>query len=243
LSNDQRFSKKDLDFEDSEIGPKFRDLIKSKEDVDQIIERLTRTVKIFDIIFNSFSFYKGNKKTNNSSTFLPEKTYSIVILGNIYKFIYANQISDENFVKQYQDLFIKHYIYDLLSGTFGSSSSKKAFVSISEGHYLNPLPEGALERRIEDFYDNSLKKARKNTFDNKACTLMAYLFMQDINISENDKQSFHNDHLIPKSKLEESGIETGVASFANLSLISDTENHQKSASIDMKHIYSDKIYK
>ncbi len=243
LPNEQGDSKKNSDFEDEEIGPRFKDLIKSKEDVDQIIERLYRTVRLFDIIFNSFSFYKGNKKTNNSSTFLPEKTYSIVILGNIYKFIYSNQISDEDFVKQYRDIFIKHYIFDLLSGTFGSSSSKKAFTSISQGHYLVSLTDSALERKVEEFYENSLKQARKNTFDNKACTLMAYLFMRDINITENDKQSFHNDHLIPKSKLEEQGIETGVTSFANLSLILNIENHHKSASIEIENIYGDRIYK
>lgn len=61
---------------------------------------------------------------------------------------------------------------------------------------------------------------------------MAYLFMDGVNIRENDNEEFHYDHLIPKSKLVNSKIDNGVVSFANLSLISQEQNQKKSASIE-----------
>lgn len=72
---------------------------------------------------------------------------------------------------------------------------------------------------------------------------MAYLFMDGVNIRENDNEEFHYDHLIPKSKLVNSKIDNGVVSFANLSLISQEQNQKKSASIEKDHIKDDIILK
>lgn len=99
------------DFNNDEIGDKFCDLITSIDDVTDIIDRLDRTMRLFHKIFHSFSVFKGNKKDNDSSTFLPEKTYIIVILGNIYRYIYLNKETDDNFVKNFKYSFIKYYIF------------------------------------------------------------------------------------------------------------------------------------
>ena len=229
------------DFADDEIGEKIQQLIRNKEDVEEIIKRLHKCVNLFDDIFHTLSVYKGNKQSNNPGDFLPKKTYIVAILGNIYKLIYDKK-NLESLTNEHKYNFNKRYIFDLLSENFKTSSSKKAFISMRESQYLKPLTHGMLERLIENLFDENWKDS-KTMFDHKTSTFMAYLFMKDIKITENDEYSFHNDHVIPKSKLKIAGIKNGVNSFANLSLIVDSTNTKKSASIDEKHIYDDKIYK
>ena len=242
------YQKKEHDFEnffnftDNQIGLEFKKLVKEPADVDNIISDLYDSVEKFDLIFKLFHHYRGNKKEHNSGVFLPDKTYIIVILGNIYKGSHLfEKMKKIDFVNKYKKRFIKHYIHDLLSEPFKTSSSKTAFNYIKENKYLEDLENGAIKNAIENFYFTSLNNKAKS-FDKKSRTLMSYLFMQDLTLADNDDLLFEDDHLIPKSKLLTANINTAISSFANLSLITKEENRDKSDYIEMKYIYSDKIY-
>jgi hypothetical protein len=233
---------KTLNFTDNQIGCEFKKLVKKAVDVDKIISSFHDCIERFDLIFKLFHNYKGNKIEHNSGAFLPDKTYIIVILGNIYKGSYLfGEMTNTDFANKYKKMFMKHYIHDLLSKPFETSSSKTAFNYIKENKYLEDLENDAIKNTIENFYYESLKNKGK-TFDKKSRTLMAYLFMQDLTLGDNDDLLFEDDHLIPKAKLLAANINTGISSFANLSLITKEENRDKSDLIEMKYIYSDKIY-
>lgn len=226
------------DFSDVDIGKKIVELIKSKEDVKEIISNLKKSISIFDKIFNPFKNFRGNKNDINSYSYLPKKSYAIAFVGSIYKKIMEDKdididkFSDENRVS-----YIKHYIYETLNDAYKSSSSKIAFEYIESNKYNTQIDYITIKIAIESFFQET---KNRDTFDFKSELIMSKIFMDNITIKENT-DTFNYDHFIPKSKLLEKDIQ-GISSFANLSLIKKITNSEKSNKIEKESIEDDIVY-
>ncbi|MDK2819447.1 MAG: DUF262 domain-containing protein, partial [Mycoplasmataceae bacterium] len=229
-------------FKNEEIGHKLFDNIKSIKDVDLIIFNLKKSIDIFNSIFKPFSDYRSNKHLKNDESLLPGKSYIIAILGNIYNYILSNNgtsVKVKDFVEKYETKFILKYIYDLLAEPFKSSSSKNAFISMKDDLYLKGIKFETFKNEIISFHDKNKMNKKDIEFKIKDSIIMSYLFINLISIGDNNLKTFHYDHLIPKAKLK--GF-MGVASFANLSLLTIAKNLEKSDKIEKKYILQDLIY-
>lgn len=230
-----------LDFNDDEIGDKLKENIKTQDDVDIIIKNLKKSVEIYYEIFHLFSNFRGNKLSKNDDSYLPGKSYTIAILGNIYSSVFEDEgLKINKFVTKHQSKFRIRYIYDLISENFNSGSSVKAFLSMKNKFYLNGIDFENFESEINSFHNKSKSIKEENNFKEKSITLMYYLFMRDVNLHDNSSEIFENDHLIPKSKLKNF---MGVTHFANLSLLKSADNRDKSDDLDIKYIYDDQMYR
>ncbi|MGL4343421.1 MAG: DUF262 domain-containing protein [Metamycoplasmataceae bacterium] len=225
------------DFDDKNIGKKLKDTVKTIEDVKSIIENFKTTIKCFEGVFKSLKDFRANKIDKNNDFLLPEKSYLIAILGNIYNHVIKGrkEISEED-----SSNIILKYIYDLLDGTFKSSSSKIAFNSMKEKSYLKNMSFNMFESVIIKHYGKPAIKSHE--FNIKDKTLMSYLFIDMIPLSENSSNEYHFDHLVPQSELKKNNI-SGIANFANLSLLSSKKNLDKSNKISVDHLDDDLIYK
>ncbi|MDK2819996.1 MAG: DUF262 domain-containing protein [Mycoplasmataceae bacterium] len=230
-----------IDIKDEEIGVKLKENIKSQDDVDTIISNLKKAIKIYYEIFHLFSNFRGNKLLKNDDSYLPGKSYTIAILGNIYNSIFEDKNLKINmFVSKNQARFRIRYIYDLISENFNSGSSVKAFLSMKHKFYLSGIDFENFESGINSFHTKSKSIEEENIFKEKSIILMYYLFMRDVNSHDNSSEIFENDHLIPKSKLK--GF-MGVTHFANLSLLKSASNRDKSDDLNIKYIHDDQMYR
>ena len=231
------------DFSDENIGSKISETINDIDQINKIIDNLKIAIKIFNRIFDFYENFKGNKKDKKMYAFMPKGSYIIAYLGSIFKKIIEEKekFNQDIFIKKYHDSFIKSYIYDLLDKPFSSSSSKNAYKAIIEDKYYKDLHFDSFQKEIDDYFRKSKFDQSYDNFKDKSSILMAQIY-EDIFKFENSSKNFQNDHLIPKSRLKDNKI-IGATNFANLSIVVDSENNNKSDKIHIDILENESLSK
>lgn len=225
------FSKKldssEVDWKESDIdlGKIVEENIKIMEDIEKMVKSITKSFDFSNRIFNELNYIKGNKKNDNINIDLfPSSSHSVAIICNTLWLILNNnsETFDFNeFKKNYYKKYMSRFIHDLISETFNTSSSKNAFKSVKENHYIDGIDSKELIKDLESYFQK--EKNKKNISKNSI--LIANLAQQDfISASKMAKNDFHYDHLVPK-KISKNF--KGYNSIANLSLLTESENLEK----------------
>ncbi len=225
-------------FLDKEIGEKISEYITDMEHIDRIISYMKESIKIYNEIFRFFKDFKGNAK-KDEYRLMPKGSYIVAYLGSIFKKIIQEKDSfnRKKFIKENANSLKQYYIYDLLSGTFSSSSSKKAYQAMAEDKYYERIKLDLFQNKINIYFES--KDDHKN-FNDKSSVLMSMLYGDNISVSENSNNNFENDHLIPRSLLEKNNIKN-ISNFANFSLLKTVKNNDKRDKLDKVFIENEPL--
>ncbi len=206
-----------------ELGKKLRNEMKTDDDIDKIVEDISKAMSVVASSISIFNFLSTNG--NNGELFNKLGISVSMITSMINSILIKIKSSTKKQLNEFAKYFEKWIIIDTIEGEYDSGSNNRAWKNFKDGkYYKNP----------DDKYMTSLKNHLDSEFKSKVVstkpssgTLMILSLLQH-KLHRIDSINIDLDHIIPKSLLSPQKLKEKnyINTIGNLQLLDSVVNRE-----------------